>query len=145
MKMLKMLSKLLLCMSISMYGLPAFAGTTSTATKVELSDAVMESAVGGSMHAEILSTPAVGTTGVVKGLVAVGTTPCCNLQYALEAVDLGGNLVRTLSSGSIGGGEALVVSGQGIPGDIIYRVRVDFANANIGGLEAVDTVWREFQ
>lgn len=146
MKVLKMLSKILLCMSLAMYGLPAFSSTVdTTASKVELSDAAMDAAVGGSMHAEILSNPANGTDGAVKALVAVGNNACCTLDYALEAVDLNGNVVRTLSAGTINGNQALVVVGQGLASDAIYRVRVDFANANIPGLEAVDTVWSQFQ
>lgn len=141
----KMFGKLLLCVSISMYGLPAFANIESAeASKIELTDSAMESAVGGSMHAEILSNPAVGASGSVKALVAVGTN-CCNLVYALEAVDLHGNVQRTLASGGISGNQAIVIDAEGLASDIIYRVRVDFSNANIPGLEAVDTVWRDFQ
>lgn len=142
---IKMFSKLLLCLSISMYGLPAFANVSATSSKVELTDAAMESAVGGSMHAEILSNPATGTAGTVKALVAVGNSDCCNLVYALEAVNLQGDVVRTLASGGIAGNQAIVVKGQGLATDAIYRVRVDFSNANIAGLEAVDTVWRDWQ
>jgi hypothetical protein len=145
MKILKLLGKFILCISISMYGLPVYASTSATASKVELSDSAMSAAIGGSMHAEILSAPATGTSGTVKALVAVGNSGCCTLVYALEAVDINGNVQRTLTSGTISGNKALVISGQGLGSDTIYRARVDFSNANIAGLEAVDTVWTQFQ
>ena len=70
MKILKMFSKLILCLSISIYGLPTFANVTSSPSKVELSDSAMDLAVGGSMHAQILSTPEPNSNGSVKALVA---------------------------------------------------------------------------
>jgi hypothetical protein len=143
---IKTFSKILLCISISTYGLPLFAYTVPESSKVELSDAAMASAVGGSMHAEILKAPSFGTDGEVQALVSVSNgNGCCNLVYALEAIDTSGNVVRTLASGSISGNQALVISGKGLADDIIYRARVDFSNANLPGLEAVDTVWPQFQ
>ncbi len=145
MKMLKILSKILLCMSISMYGLPVFASGIPAASKVELSDTAMESAVGGSMHAELLRTPDPGTTGTVKAIVAADASiNCCTLGYVLEAIDINGNTVRIISSGSIGTNEAAIVSGEGVPSDEAYRVRVGFGSL-VPGIEAVDTVWNQFK
>jgi len=147
--MLKILSKILLCISLSVYGLPVFANAlpeeTTVASKIELSDVVMESAMGGSMHAEILSTPDPLTTGTVKALVAADASfDCCTLGYVLEAIDVNGNTVRIISSGSIGTNKTAIVSGEGLQSDEAYRITVGFGSS-VPGIEAVDTVWNQFK
>lgn len=109
MKTVKRIIGVWICLSISMYGLPAFAVADASASKIELSDAAMAAAVGGSMHAEILNTgQRDGDT--VTALVAVGAT-CCDFDYTLEVVAWNGTILTTLASGSIHGGQAKVISG----------------------------------
>lgn len=143
MKTVKRIIGVWVCLSISMYGLPAFAVADASASKTELSDAVMAAAVGGSMHAEMLDTgQRDGDT--VTALVAVGAT-CCTFNYELEAIDLNGNLLRTLASGTVNGGQAKVISGTRLASDPYYVVyRVKLTHLGVPGVAAVDTFTRIF-
>ena len=131
------------CLSISMYGLPAFAVADATASKIELSDAAMAAAVGGSMHAEILSTGSYLDNNTVKAVVAVGNTAGIGWNYTLEAINNNG--VRTLASGSLNSpNEAWLISGARQPNDYIYRVKLSWS----GDPERTmvqDLVWPQFE
>ena len=54
-------------------------------------------------------------------------------------------MIRTIAKGQINGNQALVISGQGLYTDEIYRARVDFSNGSMPGLAAVDTEWTDFR
>ena len=142
MKTVKRIIGVWVCLSISMYGLPAFAVADASASKIELSDAAMAAAVGGLMHAEILNTgQRDGDT--VTALVAVGAICCSGFDYTLEVVDWNGNILTTLASGSISGGEAKVISGirpNGMQFTFLHATfRVKLTFSALPGIAALDT------
>lgn len=142
MKTVKRIIGVWVCLSISMYGLPAFAVADASASKTELSDAAMAAAVGGSMHAEMLST-GLGQSNMVTALVAVGVNCCDGFVYVLEAIDTNGNVQRTLASGSISGGQAKVIGGTRLASDSVYRVKLTFSA--LPGVAALDTAFPGIQ
>ncbi len=136
MKKLRKSLSLLLCLCIATYTSPVFAFATVKGdfSKVELSDAALDQAVGGSGSVD--ATMSDYSSGQASAVLANRSTLYCT--YALSTVDINGTILETFKTGSIAPGEALVVAGT--PTDPTQKfIQARVWSPGIPGIEAKDS------
>ncbi len=113
MKKLRKYISALLCLCMTCYTLPSFAGSNQSidtgVSIVELSDAEMSKLVGanGSVDANVADYKQYG--GQAKAVFANRSSLYCT--YTLNATDINGNILEVLETGQIAPGEAIVSVG----------------------------------
>ena len=127
------------CVCMSFCTTPVFAYSAAaqeSSSKVQLSDAEMQSLVGanGSVDATMADYSVAGSTATA--VLANRTSQY--LSYTLDVVDLNGTVLETLAEGSLAGNEAIIVSGTPTVQNNKY-VRARLWHPGLPGMESKDT------
>jgi len=135
MKTLRKYFSVLLCLCMATYTSPVFAFTVVKAdfVKVELSDAQLDQAVGGSGSVD--ATLADYSTGAASAVFANRSTLYCT--YRLSTIDSNGNVLEIMKTGDLAPGQAIVVSGTPTSPDQKY-VQARIWNNGLPGIESKD-------
>lgn len=140
MKTLRKFLSLVLSLCIATYALPGFAYTVSSeadAVKVELTDEAMNQAVGAGAVDATLVDIRFGDP-VAKAVIANRSILFCD--YSLSVVDSNGNVITTLTSGSLAPDTAIVASGAIQYGQSFFQAKI--TNSGVPGLVSLDSAAR---
>jgi len=142
MKRLRRWLTLLVCVSVSIYALPAFPSDVSSGghavVKRSLDDDEMAKAVGGNGSVDAIMADYSTGGGEAQAVIANRTTIPTN--YSLEVIDSNGSILENLVSGTLNSGEAMLLRGTPTIADN-SRVRVRVWNSGVPGMTASDTSW----
>lgn len=139
MKKFKRILALMLSVSMATYALPGYSmgSVEEDAVLTDLTDKQLEAAVGaGNVDATVAD---YRTNG--QAVAVFSNRSLFTVDYSLDALDSGGNVIENLASGVMGPDQSLLVTGnQTVSGPRIVR-------ATLGGtlvLRAEDTSWGLF-
>ncbi len=145
MKALRKIMCLVLCFALSSYTLPLFAATAAVQSeslvRIELTDQEMQKIVGGTGSVDATMSEYIRYDPKVAPIAqaVISNRSNISLPYVLEIMDLNGNSLEVLVSGTLAAGETKIISGSGSPGINKGSVRVKLGGDV--GIMAIDTAY----
>jgi len=130
-----------LCLCVSSYALPVFAGGPAideVATRVELTDEAMNQAIGASGNVDATMADYTKAGSAASAVIANRST--VGVNYSLDVVNSDGVVLENLSAGSMNSGVAMIIGGTPTIAQNKY-VQARVWNAGVPGLESKDSSW----
>lgn len=136
----RMSAVFVLCPCISVYSLPLFASVDQVEPAAnELNEQAMEGIIGsGNVDVEMADYKLGGTTAKAK----IANRTSLFVNYEMNVTDSNGVTQQTITSGSIGPGEVVLIEGNPPYGGTANQyIQVRAFNTGLGAMEAVDSSW----